>query len=257
MRAKRAASSSSAIELRVVSREIEAYQVEPPYGFGFVEVVKLIEEEAPASAAAIARVSRRIAPSDDGIDGTETVATYNTLEAMKRRPTSTTRSQIRLRRSGGPPRMLAEEDENEEQEGGGGYEEDDEEIEAARIQLERLVQQGEGGGGGGGGGGFRFEGQRGKEAATPKVIDDVAAGLGEAQDIGRRGLGLFGLGLTLSIEGLLSPIGLACFVLFGLLYASGEFGTVGFVAEAPAASEGSYYVPMDAGEVLGAWSERF
>ena len=155
--------------------------------------------------------------------------------------------------------MLAEEEEDDqEQESGGGYEEEDEEIEAARVQLERLVQQGQGGGGGGGGGGgFRFEGQGGKEAATPKVIDDVAAGLGEAQDIGRRGLGLFGLGLTLSIEGLLSPIGLACFVLFGLLYASGEFGTVGFVAEAPAASEGGYYVPMDAGEVLGAWSERF
>ena len=192
LRAKRAASSSSAIELRVVSREIEAYQAEPPYGFGFVEVVTLIEEEAPASAAAIARVSRRIAPSDDGIDGTETVATYSTLEAMKRRPTSTTRSQIRLRRSGGPPRMLAEEEEEEEEESGGGYEEDDEEIEAARVQLERLVQQGQGGGGGGGGsgGGFRFEGQGGKEAATPKVIDDVAAGLSEAQDIGRRGLGL-------------------------------------------------------------------
>jgi hypothetical protein len=95
---------------------------------------------------------------------------------------------------------------------------------------------------------FRFAAQpnAGSDAAAPKaVVDDVAQGMEELVDVGRRSSGLLILLAEICVGGLLSPVGLASIALFALLYTSGEFGTVSFVAQAPSAIEGRYYQPIN------------
>ena len=110
---------------------------------------------------------------------------------------------------------------------------------------------------------FRFEPQaaaRGGGASAP-VEDDIANGLGEIADIGGRGVGLLTLGLEIGLGGLLSPFGLASFVLFALLMNIGEFGDspYRFAAYAPTAAEGDYYRPRDfeyAPELPAPWADQ-
>ena len=110
---------------------------------------------------------------------------------------------------------------------------------------------------------FRFEPRaaaRGGGASAP-VEDDIANGLGEIADIGGRGVGLLTLGLEIGLGGLLSPFGLASFVLFALLMNIGEFGDspYRFAAYAPTAAEGDYYRPRDfeyAPELPAPWADQ-
>ena len=128
-----------------------------------------------------------------------------------------------------------------------------EDIEEARDAFERLIKLERGSDGSdtqvgedGQRSTMRFDTSGGRDAPTV-VDDDVAAGLQEAQDIGSRGLGVLGLGAVLSLEGLLSPFGLACILLFAALWASGEFGDspARFIVQAPGAAEGAYYREYD------------
>ena len=82
----------------------------------------------------------------------------------------------------------------------------------------------------------------GFETRSVAAVDDVANGVEALQDVAGRGSGLLVLLAEICLGGLLSPVGLASVGIFGLLYASGEFGSVSrFVAHAPAAREGAYY----------------
>lgn len=86
------------------------------------------------------------------------------------------------------------------------------------------------------------------EASAPPV-DDVAAGLAEAADIGIRTAGLLRLGLTFWVDlpGMPALVASAC-TLFCALYVWGGFGAGEpgrFVARAPTAADGRYYISRD------------
>ena len=90
--------------LVVVRRELEPFQSEPPYGFGFTETIR-IEEGAKRggrpSTVRAARLNRRLTPADDGsIAATELVASFRSVEELEAGalPTSTTESLLMLTR---------------------------------------------------------------------------------------------------------------------------------------------------------------
>ena len=91
------------------------------------------------------------------------------------------------------------------------------------------------------GGTFRFTAA---DASSSSPVDDVAEGIGELVDVGRRTSGLLGLGLEIGLGGLLSPFGAGAFLLFFLL-CSGQFGDERFLARAPNAEQGTYYQPRE------------
>lgn len=94
---------------------------------------------------------------------------------------------------------------------------------------------------------FRFEG--GTQTPEP-VVDDVALGAKELVDVGQKVSGNLILLLDVCLGGLTSSVGLLFFGLFAVLYASGEFGSVSFIEQAPTASEGSYYTLQNPDELL-------
>lgn len=90
-------------------------------------------------------------------------------------------------------------------------------------------------------------------ATSSQVRDDISESIAGIMDVGRRSSGILILLAEICVGGLGSPIGVAIFALFALLYASGEFGSpVPFISTAPSASEGGYYWPRDANGELEA-----
>ena len=86
------------------------------------------------------------------------------------------------------------------------------------------------------------------------MVDDIAEGLGEAQELGGRTFDLIVLGLTFwwnlpFVTRLFVP---TAFVLFGALYYVGEVGDASwsFLARAPDASSGSYYMQREVPAVI-------
>ena len=136
------------------------------------------------------------------------------------------------------------------------------EVEAKRASLEKLMQSRkiDDAAGTAGASGFKFEASGGgKRREQPPVVDDIAGGLAEAEDIGRRTAGLLRLGLTFWLNPSFYPfIGGAVF-LFAALCALGEFGDTPerFIARAPTVAEGRYYEPRDAGGPLVTNSEAW
>lgn len=114
--------------------------------------------------------------------------------------------------------------------------EEDDEIEAARVKLENLVRSGSESSPASGEG-FRFANE---QPATPdvKVIDDISWGVDQIAQVAKQTSGLLILLLEICVGGLTSPVGLAAVVLFGLLYATGDFASL-----APSGVEGNYYTP--------------
>ena len=136
------------------------------------------------------------------------------------------------------------------------------EVERKREALEELIRRQDGirstpvsedgrkdGNPAAGAGGFQFV-PPGTSSRAPIVVDDVAEGLEQVADVGRRSSGLLLLLVEICVGGILSPIGFASVALFGLLYASGEFGTVRFLSEAPGAAQGGYYRMVEVPEMV-------
>jgi hypothetical protein len=116
-------------------------------------------------------------------------------------------------------------------------------LEAARASLERLV--GEDGADALDEGGFRFARPPADEAV---VVDDIASGLREVEDLASRSFGLARLGLTFWVDlPLARAFVVASLVGFALLCNMGAFGNspMRFVAVAPSAEQGQYYVSRD------------
>ena len=95
---------------------------------------------------------------------------------------------------------------------------------------------------------FRFAPPAEQQGRAGQGRDDVADGIREIEDVASRGFGVLGLGVMLSLEGLMSPIGVAFFVVFAALLSSGQFGNspVRFSTQAPSAADGTYYKLYDA-----------
>ena len=262
--------------LLVVQRMIQPFEQEPPYGFGFSELIRISQESSGGSAAApnvkLARVIRRLVPTDDSLEGTELISTYASEDEAAfsggAKPTSRLSSSFRLTRplaSGGSPaprrasapRMAAA------PEDAAGESEDD-----ADDTTSRAAYAGQDGDGNGDAGddsatyrynaeglakaAIRFETRATEDPATSMdrssgaQDDDVAGGLREVADVGGRGLGVLGLGLEIGISGISSPIGIAFFGLFGALVFAGEFGSTGerFLTTAQVTDESGYYKPL-------------
>jgi len=112
--------------------------------------------------------------------------------------------------------------------------EEDDEIEAARVRLGKLLRSGSESSPASGEG-FRFPSE---QPPTPdvKVTDDISRGVDQIAQAAKQTGGLLVLLLEICVGGLTSPVGLAAVVLFGLLYATGDFASL-----APSGEEGSYY----------------
>jgi hypothetical protein len=104
--------------IAVVRRDIEAFQSAPPYGFGYSELLRIMEgssaegqegmsQEPTSLTVRAARLARRLAPTKDGeaIEGMEQVATYPTTDAaaaQDARPLSKITWSLRLTRRRAP-----------------------------------------------------------------------------------------------------------------------------------------------------------
>jgi hypothetical protein len=103
----RAQTAAGLVRLAVVQRDIEPFQSDPSYGFGF-GASELLRVTSPAgglmgksvSLERAVKVSRRYRPSADGIDVLEIVKTFRVLDGVAgtEMPTSLTKSRLKLQR---------------------------------------------------------------------------------------------------------------------------------------------------------------
>ena len=272
--------SGASTSLLVLRRDLEPYDDEPPYGFGFTEVVRIVETRDGTAPPMLrtARLRRRLIPADDGsIEATEVISSFGTsadtssagVEASAlpsdARPLSTTTSSFRLTRRqparlvaqrAASPRMMTSDDAGDAGGDAGGDVDD-----AADDAGNDADDAGDGSQAddasnaasypydaeGLAQASFRFErrNEGGQSSGGVPIVDDVGDGLKEVADVGEKGLGIVALGLEIGLGGIFSPLGLVFAGLFAALVFSGDFGNTEtrFLQTAEVTDESGYYRP--------------